>query len=282
MWLNGLSWGARFRATALTGLFVWFAFIALPATAITTVTSAVGGLQIFNAAPTQSGTPAPNIPAALTRTSSGPKSKVAYAVASETPVPTKTRIPPTATRRPPTAVPATRVPPTAAPVAAILPAATPLPAAPPVAAASIDKRLGPGGLERLQNVRIEPASGLARGQKYWHITQIAFENGPQEQTSGCGDHNIKVNVVDQNGKRIFGKKLKLTGGEPSPEYPDEKSQADAENMCGFNFSKETGGGEYTARIEDPQNPSEVAAGLQGLPMKQHVSYLITFQLTTNP
>ncbi len=279
-WLRGLSFGAKFRITALTGLFVWFAFIAIPATAITTVTSAVGGLQIFNAAPANAGssTPAPNAPVQLTRTTSGgAKPKVAYMVPTETPVPTRTRTPaPTATRRPPTAVPATRAhaaPTAAAAIAAQIAAPAALPTLPPI---YWDQRLGNGTqvLPHLDSVRIVPAN-VAHGQKYWRAVSVKFE----DISESGNDHTIYVYLQDENGKRVDGKKLEVsseTGRDP--EYPDEKTAAD---MCQCNWGYPMYGDGYGVQIVNDQYPSDKVTGMI-MPMHRHVNYKVILKLSTNP
>ncbi|MDE3090614.1 MAG: cyclic nucleotide-binding domain-containing protein, partial [Chloroflexota bacterium] len=270
-WVIGLSLGAKVRVLVSGALLMYILFIAFPVTTVDTVSSAVAGLSLSN----QKSAP----PVQLVRnpaTGTG-KLKVAYAVNTATPFPTRTPAPTSTPKPKPTAAPVKREP-TAAPVIAAAPIAAPA-ALPPLLAAIIDRRLGPGGLDKLQNVRVIAATA-ASGQKFWHITRIDFEDGPSA-SSGCGDHNIKVNVRDESGKRVFGTKLLILGGDPSPWYEPEKSQADAEIMCGFNFSYTTGGGEYTTSLED-QYPSDKATGLKGLPEKQHVSYVIVFQLTTMP
>jgi hypothetical protein len=268
----GLSIGAKLRVIVGGMLVAWILLISFPIATITTVSSAVAGLQLNNAQNT------PGVQLIRNPSTSGGRELVAYGVASVTPVPTKTPLPIKTATPKPTSAPAPKVVvPTKAPVAAALP---PTPSAPPLVLATIDKRLGPGGIDHMQNVRIAPAS-VPSGQKFWHITKIDFENGVGEAFSGCGDHNIKVIVLDQYGKRYYGTKLSILGGSPSPYYEPEKPPSDAEGACGFNFSYVTGGGEYSAALED-QYPSDKATGLKGLPMNQHVSFLITFKLTTQP
>lgn len=251
----------------------WFLLIALPWTTITTVSSAVGGLQL-SSAETTAGATGNKIAETTNGNSGNGRPKVAFALPTNTPVPSRTPQPTFTPRAQPA-----RVLPAKTPVpAAATPA--PVPAAPPLPPAFMDPRIGPGGKDHLTNTRIVPAS-VPSGKKFWRITRLDFEEGPNPPT-GCGDYNIKVHTFDENGKRIYGTKLMILGGIPSPWYEPEKSQADAEANCGFNFSYATGGGEYTASIQDPEHPSDKATGMKGLPVNQHVSYVITFKLLTMP
>lgn len=280
-WLRGLSFGGKFRIAALGFLGVWFVFIAIPATAITTVTSAVGGLQILNPAPANAGssTPALNAPVQLTRTSTGGvKPKVAYVVPTATPVPTNTPKPlPTATKRPPTAVPATRVPaaPTAAPAVPVA-AQIAAPALPPLPPIYWDQRLGNGSqvLPRLENVRLVPAT-VARGQKFWRVVSVKFEDVAE---SG-NDHTIYVYLQDENGKRVDGKTLEVSSetGRP-PEYPGEKTAAD---MCQCNWGYPMYGDGYGVQIIKDEYPSDKVTGMI-MPLNRHVNYKIIYKLSTNP
>lgn len=272
-WLTGLSLGAKFRMTALTGLVAWFAFIAFPATAITTVTSAVGGLQVFNPPPAENGTPALNKPVALLRTSGGGQSpKVAYAVVTQTPVPTRTPLPATPTRPRPTVAPVIRAPTQpAAPVAALAAPATPVPALPPI---YWDQRIGNGSqvLPHLDGVKLEPAA-VAHGQKFWRVTSVRFE----DISESGNDHTIYVKVLGEDGKRIDGKKAHLTSVGGLSEYPDEKP---ANDLCDCNYNYPMYGDGYGFNVED-QFPSDKVSGMI-MPMRRHVNYRVTFQLTTNP
>lgn len=272
-WLAGLSWGAKFRMTALTGLVAWFAFVAFPATAITTVSSAVGGLQVFNPAPAQNGTPAASKPVALLRTNPGGQSnKVAYAVFTQTPVPTRTPLPPTPTRPRPTSPPVVRVPTQpAAPVVAAAAPAAPVPALPPI---YWDQRIGNGNqvLPHLESVKLEPAA-VAHGQKFWRAVSVKFE----DISESGSDHTIYVKVLGEDGKRVDGKKAHLTSVGGLSEYPDEKP---ANDLCDCNFNYPMYGDGYGFNIED-QFPSDKVSGMI-MPMRRHVNYRIIFQLTTNP
>jgi hypothetical protein len=268
-WVGNLSWGARLRVAATGALLIWLMFIAFPITTITTVSSAVGGLQLSN----QNGkSPAGGQPVQLIRapaTSSSGKVKVAYAVSTQTPVPTKTAAP-TATRKPQaTRAPATRVPtPVPAPVVAA-PAVAPLPAR------QLDPRLGdsPQALDHLQQVKVVPASGVGHGQKFWYVTRLKFENIDE---SG-NDHSIYVSILDENGKRTEAK-LKLWG-EGSGDLPDPE-QKTADDMCQCNYGIGMWGDGYGVQIVG-QYPSDQVVGMV-MPMRRHVNYRITYQLVTNP
>jgi CRP-like cAMP-binding protein len=276
-WITGLSLGAKFRATALTGFFVWFAFITLPVTAISTISSVVGGAQI-------SAPPAPaaktNVPAATEAltpgrtTTGGMLPKIASARATATPVPTKTRVPPTATRRP-TSPPATRAPAQpAAPAAQPTSAVPPTPTVPPLAPAYWDKRLGSGPehANLMDSVQLAPVT-VSSGQKWWRAVSVKWE----DINESGNDHTIYVKVLDETGKRIEGKKAHLTSVGGLSEYPDEKPASD---LCDCNYNYPMYGDGYAFNIED-QFPSDKVTGMI-MPMHRHVNYRVTFQLTTMP
>ncbi len=276
-WARELSLGAKLRVLTLGLLIIWIALIALPFTTITTVSSAFAGLQVSNPGTTNSGT-ANNKPAIAQRTSgSSDTAKVAFAVPTDTPVPTRTPQPTFTPRPKPTLVPVTRTPPPPpAPAIAAAPAATPVPALPAV---YMDPRIGDPAragaqvLPHLESVRIIPAA-VAHGQKFWRVVSIKFENIDE---SGS-DHTIYVKVLDETGKRVDGKKAHLIGENSQiTEYPDEKPAAD---MCNCNFNYPMYGDAYDFTIED-QYPSDTAAGMI-MPMRRHVNFRVTFQLTTNP
>ncbi len=301
-WLRDLSTGAKLRMAMIGVLSIWFIFIALPVTAIAMVSSAVGGLQILG------GTTPSAAPAAATGTANATGSpvskglgsdqgtsttmgKIAWAVATATPVPpTNTPIPrPTATPRPrpttpprtatpkkqvlPAAPPSATVPPPppAEPAALAVTPTAPIPALPPV---DWDPRLGsgPDALPHLDSVHIIPAN-VAHGQKFWRVVRLKFE----DINESGNDHTIYVKVLDENGKRIDGKKAHLTSTGGLSEYPDEKPAGD---LCDCNYNYPMFGDGYNFTIED-QYPSDTAAGMI-MPMHRHVNYRVTFQLVTNP
>ncbi|MBI5302609.1 MAG: cyclic nucleotide-binding domain-containing protein [Chloroflexi bacterium] len=269
-WLNGLSFGAKMRALTLGALVMWLALIALPFTTISAVSSTVGGLQISNAQNGNSGTTnasAQNEPDPINRL------KIAFAIPTDTPRPTPTPKPTSTPRPTPTRVVATRVPPT--PVPAPVAAAPAAPAAPPLAPRYIDPRLGNGPqvLPHLEGVKVEEAQGVQRGQKFWRVISLKFENIDE---SGS-DHTIYVKVLGEDGKRVDGKKAHLTSVGGLSEYPDEKPAAD---MCDCNYNYPMYGDGYGFNIED-QYPSDKAMGMI-MPLKRHVNYRVTFQLVTMP
>ncbi len=283
-WVGGLSLGAKLRATALIGLILWFAFIAFPVMAFSTIGSAIGGAPASNpskpanTSKAKTSTPGPTEEQSNSRTvTGGDSSKIAYVVPSATPIPTKTRVPPTATRRP-TSVPATRAPtqapPPAAPAEQPTSAAPPTPTAPPLPPAYWDKRIGngPEHLPLMDSVQLTTAQ-VAKGQKWWRAVSVKWE----DVNESGNDHTIYVKVVDETGKRVEGKKAHLTGTSGLSEYPDEKP---ANDLCDCNFNYPMYGDGYAFEIED-QFPSDKVSGMI-MPMRRHVNYRITFQLTTMP
>ncbi len=268
-WVRNLSWGARLRVLATGMLLIWLIFIAFPITTVTTVSSAVAGLQLSN----QPKSAAPQLVRNPTNNGTS-KLKVAYAVSTATPFPTRTPKP-TATPRPkPALAPVVRAaPPTAAP-----PAATAAPALPALPAVEWDQRLGNGSqvLPHLENVRLIPATGLAHGQKYWRVTRVKFENIDE---SGS-DHTIYVKILDENGKRVEGKNLQVTSDTGGGVFPDQPTEKSASDMCDCNFNYPMYGDGYNVQIVGDL-PSDKVAGMV-MPLRRHVNYKITYQLSTNP
>jgi CRP-like cAMP-binding protein len=268
--ITGLSLGGKLRALTLVALAVWFFLIVGPFTTVSTVSSAVGGLQLSNNASGGTGAPQDKVASAARGNSAGP-AKVAFMVPTNTPVPTRTPAPTFTPRPQPTAVRVlpTRTPAPPPPAAA---AAAPAPALPPP---EVDPRLVPSSGKSLPHVdqfKLIPAS-VARGQKFWRITKVAFEDIAE---SG-NDHTIYVMIKDENGKRADAK-LKWWG-EGSGDLPDQP-QKSAEDMCNCNYGLFMYGDGYGIKIVD-QYPSDQATGMI-MPMKRHVNYRVYYQLTTMP
>jgi len=247
---------------------VWFFLVVGPFTTVTTVSSTVGGLELFNNA--SGGTGAPQEKAASARGNNAGPAKVAFAIPTNTPVPTRTPAPTFTPRPQPTAVRVlpTRTPPPA-PVAA---APAPVPTLPPP---EIDPRLVLGSgkdLPHINNFKLIPAT-VARGQKFWRITKVVFEDIAE---SGNG-HSIYVMIKDESGKRTEAK-LKWWG-ENSGDMPDDP-QKTAEDVCNCNYALFMYGDGYGVKITD-QYPSDQATKMI-MPMKQHVNYRVYYQLTTTP
>jgi len=268
-WVTGLSIGAKLRVAVLGLLLVWFVVIAGPVTTVSTVSSAVGGLQILNPSAPNADTTQKATVAAPPRDTGNNNPKIAFAVPTNTPVPTRTPLPTFTPRPKPTLAPATRTP--APPPAAAASAATAIPTLPP---AYIDARLGTGPqvLPLLDKVKIIPAN-VARGQKFWRVTSLKFE----DITESGSDHSIYVKIFDESGKRTEAK-LKLRG-EGSGDLPDPE-QKKADDICDCNYGIGMWGDGYGVQIVD-QYPSEQVVGMI-MPMNRHVNYRIAFQLSTMP
>ena len=272
-WTHGLSTGAKLRVLTLSLLAVWFIVIAGPWTTITAVSSAVGGLQLSNDVGT---TTVKSSSVADANPFGNQKQKVANAVATNTSVPTRTPQP-TFTAQPspkPTLKPVTRTPAPLAPAAAAAPPTPSVPALPPI---EWDPRLGNGPqvLPRLENVRLIPAT-VARGQKFWRVTRVKFENIDE---SGS-DHTIYVKIQDANGKRMDGVKIAVTSDTSGELFPDQPTEKSASDMCDCNYNYPMYGDGYDVQIVDG-TPSDKVAGMI-MPLRRHVNYKITFQLVTNP
>ncbi len=274
-WLTGLSIAAKLRMATLSMLILWLAFITVPVTAFTTVSSAVLGSSTSNP---QSGSNA-NSAQATPRGGLQLPFKFALAVSSPTPKPTATPRP-TGTSQP-TTVPTRRpvVVPTVAPPAAAV-AAAPKPTLPPI---DWDSRLGSTGdrvlYPDLEGVKLIPAT-VASGQKFWRATRVRFEGLGE---SG-NDHTIYVKVLGEDGKRIETKRVRLTSAGGLNEMMDAKT---VDDVCDCNASYPMFGDGYNANVED-DIPSDKVFGMCmcGIPNvyshKAHVNYKIIFQLVTMP
>jgi CRP-like cAMP-binding protein len=270
MLITGLSLGGKLRALTLAGLAVWFLVIVGPFTTVSTVSSAVGGLQLANSAAGSNGaTSEKELPAA--RSNSAGPAKVAFAIPTNTPVPTRTPAPTFTPRPQPTAV---RIVPTRTPVPPPVAAAAP-PPAPALPPPEVDPRLVPGSgkdLPHINNFKIIPAT-VARGQKFWRITKVVFEDIAE---SGNG-HSIYVMLRDESGKRTEAK-VKWWG-ENTGDMPDDP-QKSADDVCNCNYALFMYGDAYGIMVSD-QYPSDKATGMI-MPMKRHVNYRVYYQLTTMP
>ncbi len=136
-----------------------------------------------------------------------------------------------------------------------------------------DWRLGPGGLDRLQNVRLIPAS-VQSCQKFWRVVSVVF----QDWYESGGNHNIYVQVKDENGNRINGQILQVSSDSTGEVYgyPSEKPAWD---LCDCNFDYPMYGDGYNVRIVN-NLPSDMVAGMV-LPLNRHVNYRIIFQRAIN-
>lgn len=268
-WINELSLGGKLRVLTLTLLMLWMVFIALPITAFTSVSSSVGGIQLFNSGSGSNG--------AQSTTNGGRGGfdfplKIGLFVASPTPRPTATPLPTPTPRAVVIAAPRPQ-PTVAAPVAPVAPKAT----LPPI---DWDNRLGPNGIDKvlypdLEGIHIVPAS-VASGQKFWRVVSLRWEKSD--------DHSIYIKVVDENGKMVRGKKLVSEGTVDPKVYREEKPEGD---VCDCNFNKDMFGDGYTIYLDDAY-PSEKASGMcmcgiqNVFSHKAHVNYRIIFQLATMP
>jgi len=269
-WIADLSIGGKFRMLALMVLIGWMFLIALPTTAFTSVSSTVGGIQLFNTGSGSNG--------AQSTTNGGRGGfdfplKVGFFQASPTPKPTATPLP-TATSRPVAAAPRPQ-PTVAAPVAAAVVAPV-IPALPPI---DWDPALGPQAdpilHPDLQGVRIIPAT-VARGQKFWRIISVKWEKST--------DHTVYVKTQGEDGKRVSGIKVRLTSAGGLNELYDQKT---GDLVCDCDASYAMFGDGYNANVED-QYPSDkiVEMCMCGIPNvfphKAHVNFKVIFQLTTMP
>ncbi len=265
MLVSGLSLAGKLRAVTLLALMFWFMVVVGPFTTISAVSSAVGGLQLADSASVNTGQ---EKTVATPREDSG-IAKVAFAVPTNTPVPTRTPAPTFTPRPQPTLV---RVVPTRTPVPP--PPAAPA-AAPTLPPPEVDPRLVPGSgkdLPHVNNFRIIPAT-VARGQKFWRLTKVVFEDVAESGNS----HTIFVMLRDENGKRIDAK-IKWWG-EFTGDLPDDP-QKSPDDVCQCNYALFMYGDAYGVMVAD-QYPSDKATGMI-MPMKRHVNYRLYFQLTTMP
>ena len=131
-------------------------------------------------------------------------------------------------------------------------------------------------LAHLENVRLIAATGLAHGQKYWRVTRVKFENIDE---SGS-DHTIYVKILDENGKRVEGKNLQVTSDTGGGVFPDQPTEKSASDICDCNFNYPMYGDGYNVQVVGDL-PSDKVAGMI-MPLKRHVNFKITYQLSTNP
>lgn len=166
----------------------------------------------------------------------------------------------------PTPVPVAAAP--ASVAAAAAPAAPPAPAAKPELPFVWDSRMDK------HNIGVERAQA-APGQQYYRLVKALFKDTNEDMGANMpnGDHNIYIEVLDESGKRMLGVKTIIRNGgtavlttenKPFPEY--------AANFPMYGML-----GSYSSWVDGM--PSDKVTGM-GLPMKWHVSYYLTWQLTT--
>ncbi|MBI5030713.1 MAG: cyclic nucleotide-binding domain-containing protein [Chloroflexi bacterium] len=267
-WAHGLSLGAKLRALTLGLLATWFVVIAGPFTTFTAVSSAVGGLQLSNGTEAVTTTQADIVGNPFGNS----RNKIANAVPTNTPIPTRTPQPTFTPKPKPTLAPATRTPAPVQAAAAAVPPTAVIPALPP---RFLDPRLGNGPqvLPHLEGVRVIEAPGVARGQKFWRVTSLKFEDIAEANN----DHTIYVKIFDEGGKRAEANIKWWGNGSGDQPAQEQKSASD---ICDCNYGLFMFGDGYGVKIDD-KYPSDQVVGMI-MPMKRHVNYKIQFQLTTNP
>jgi len=144
------------------------------------------------------------------------------------------------------------------------------PTSTPVAdASSSNKRYRPAVWDKRLDalgITVTPAQAAA-GKPVYRLVAARY----QDETQSNSLHHIYVEVIDQGGRRIVGQRVVLawedgeavmvTEDKPSPEY--------AANVPMYNYL-----GMYRVYVDG--GASDVVNGL-GLPGKEHVCYLLTFQ-----
>jgi hypothetical protein len=134
-----------------------------------------------------------------------------------------------------------------------------------------DARLGPGGLPRLEHVRIIPAN-VVPGQVYWRVVSVVFENIDQ---SGS-DHSIYARIIDETCNRLFGVPLYVYSDTTGEMFPDQPTEQPAGAVCNCNYMYPMWGDGYDIILP---YPSDEMAGMI-MPLRRHVNYRIVFQRTT--
>ncbi len=118
-------------------------------------------------------------------------------------------------------------------------------------------------------IRLKRASAR-RGETVWRLVQAIY----QDPTESSGNHNIYVEILDEQGRRIVGQRAWVVweGGQtpiftqdkPAPEYAAD-------------FPMYAKIGSYQVEVE---GLSDVVSGM-GLPVRHHVNFLLTFQRASN-
>lgn len=147
----------------------------------------------------------------------------------------------------------------------------------PLQSVDWDPRLGqgPDALPHLENVRLIQVS-VAQCQRFWRVVKVKFENIDE---SG-NDHSIYIKILDGNGNRVSGEQLQVTSDTSGEVFPDQPVEKDSDDICDCNFSYPMFGDGYNVQIVGGL-PSDKVAGMI-MPLRRHVNYRITFQLTVNP
>jgi len=116
-------------------------------------------------------------------------------------------------------------------------------------------------------VRLKTARAR-RGQTVWRLVQAVY----QDPTESSGNHNIYVELIDEQGRRIVGERAWViwdggqvpiyTKDKPAPEYAAD-------------FPMYAKMGSYRVEVD---GISDAVLGM-GLPVRHHVNFLLTFQRT---
>jgi hypothetical protein len=125
-------------------------------------------------------------------------------------------------------------------------------------------------------IQLIPAEAKA-GQAYWRIVKAEFWDEKERQ----GKHHIFVNVLDEQGARLYGQSVII-------EWPDDRVVLVTENKpepeYSVNFPLDVNHyppwgtlGAFTASVEGL--PSDKVAGMGLPPKNRFVVYLLTFQRT---
>jgi hypothetical protein len=131
------------------------------------------------------------------------------------------------------------------------------------------------------NAQYEPVQGLNPGDKYWRLTGAEFLPAGNEEGQAGGRHHIYYRVKDENGNNIVGAGIAMgwpDGQSNDATKPDEGGLGNQPMYA--SFAPERGEkGPYSAWVTANGLPSDKVNGL-GLPLNQHVAYVLTYELAT--
>jgi hypothetical protein len=148
-------------------------------------------------------------------------------------------------------------------------------AEPTVAAVNWDPQLDE------MNASLEHPQGLKPGDKYWRLVAADFMPAGNGEGESGGRHHILYNVLDENGNPIVGAGIAMAwpdGQSNDVTKPDDGGRGNQAMYA--SFAPDRGeSGSYSAFVTANGLPSDRVNGL-GLPLKEHVSYNLTFQLAT--
>lgn len=131
------------------------------------------------------------------------------------------------------------------------------------------------------NASFVPIQDLKPGQQYWRLVSAKYLPAGEGEGESRGRHHIFYKVLDESGQPQAGKSISMSWADgQSSDVTKGEDEFRGNQPLYASFAPERGErGPYSAFVTADGLSSDKVQGL-GLPLKQHVSYELTFQLST--